>query len=131
MKSQKNSEGLRNQNRKFIKIYIIKDFLTLKDSKLVLFSNRRLFCNPNFQMYFQTTKLLNTFSPNTLTSTTPISFDPSIENFVDQFQMVIFYYLFPEEYKKRTFLLNLIKECNQKLKDIDNFLKNKWQKYSL
>lgn len=80
-------------------------------------------------MYFQTNKRLNTFSPNTLIATTPLSYDPSIENFVDQFQMVIFYYLFPEEYKKRNLLLNLIKECNQKLKSIDALLKTKWQKY--
>jgi hypothetical protein len=80
-------------------------------------------------MYFHTDKKLNTFSPSTLTASTPLSFDPSIENFVDQFQMVIFYYLFPEEYKKRNLLLNLIKECNQKLKSIDCLLKTKWQKY--
>lgn len=99
-----------------------------EDSNLVLFSNRRLFCNPKFQIYFHTIKPLSSFSPNTLTATTPISFDPSIENFVDQFQMVVFYYLFPEEYKKRNLLLNLIKECNQKLKTIDTLLKTKWQK---
>ena len=79
-------------------------------------------------MYFHTLQHLNLFSPNTLTSTTPISYDPSVENFVDQFQMVIFYYLFPEEYKKRNLLLNLVKECNQKLKNIDTILKNKWEK---
>lgn len=79
-------------------------------------------------MFFHTIQHLNWFSPNTLTSTTPVSYDPSIENFVDQFQMVVFYYLFPEEYKKRTLLLNLIKECNRKLKTIDALLKNKWQK---
>ena len=97
------------------------------DSKLVLFSNRRLFCNPTFQMYFETPKEFNTFSPNILTCTTPISYKPSVENFIDQFQNTLFELLFPDEYKKRIILLNIIKECNKKLTQIDEVLKKKWE----
>lgn len=102
--------------------------VTSDDSKLVLFSMRRLFCNPIFQMYFATRQPLNTFSPNTLSCTTPISYAPSIENFVDQFQLILFKSMFPDEYKKRGLLMNTIRECTQKIKDIDFMLKNKWEK---
>lgn len=98
------------------------------DSRLVLFSMRRLFCNPVFQMYFTTTQPLSHFTPNTLSCTTPISYAPSIENFVDQFQLVLFKIMFPEEYKKRNLLMETIRECSVKVKEIDYMLKNKWEK---
>lgn len=79
-------------------------------------------------MYFTTNKPLSTFTPNTLAHMTPISYAPSIENFVDQFQLVLFKSMFPEEYKKRNLLMLTIKDCTQKIKDIDFMLKNKWEK---
>ena len=100
----------------------------LENSRLVLFSSRRLFCNPTFQMYFATNKPLSTFTPNTLSYTTPISYAPSIENFVDKFQQVLFKSMFPAEYKKRNHLMLIIKDCTQKIKNIDFILKNKWEK---
>ncbi len=79
-------------------------------------------------MYFETNKKLSSFSPNTLSCTTPISYAPSIENFVDQFQLILFKIMFPDEYKKRNILMGIIKECNEKLKEIDLMLKKKWEK---
>lgn len=95
----------------------------------MFFSNRRLFCNPDFEMFFETSLALDSFSPNTLTCTTPISYHPSVENFIDEFQLSIFESLFPNEYDKRKLLLECIKECNQKLESIDAALKNKWEKH--
>ncbi|CAF0814108.1 unnamed protein product [Brachionus calyciflorus] len=98
------------------------------DSRLVFFSNRRLFCNPQFQMFFETSVPLETFSPNTLTCTTPISYSSSVENLIDQFQFSLFETLFPEEYKIRKILLDSINECNEKLKLVDELLKTQWKK---
>lgn len=92
-----------------------------------MFSNRRLFCNPDFQLFFETALPLSTFSPNTLAYTTPISYHPSVENFIDQFQLSIFKWLFPEEYEKRKLLLECISDCNRKLQTIDVILKNEWE----
>lgn len=74
-------------------------------------------------MFFETSIPLDSFSPNTLACTTPISYSSSVENLIDQFQFSIFQALFPEEYKKRSLLLNCITECNQKLKEVDILLK--------
>ena len=79
-------------------------------------------------MYFVSNSELNSFTSNTLSCTTPISYFASIENFVDRFQLVLFKSMFPEEYKKRNFLMSTIKDCTQKIKDIDFMLKNKWEK---
>ena len=98
------------------------------DSRLVFFSNRRLFCNPQFHMYFETSIPLESFSPNTLTCATPISYCSSVENLIDQFQFSLFENLFPEEYKLRQILLNSINECNEKLKQVDELLKTQWKK---
>ena len=97
------------------------------ESRLVLFSNRRLFCNPSFQMFFETSETFSSFSPNTLTCTTPISYQPSVENLIDKFQLRIFQQLFPEEFNKRNQLLLFIKECNEKIDEIDRLLKAKWE----
>ncbi len=104
-------------------------FLILQtDSRLILFSNRRLFCNPNFQLFFNTTHSFDNFTPNILCFTTPINFKPSIENFIDSFQNSVFSLLFKNEYTLRNVLLERIKDCNKKLKDIDVILKEKWEK---
>jgi hypothetical protein len=79
-------------------------------------------------MYFQTANPLSSFTPNTLACTTPISYSPSIENFVDQFQSLLFKIMLPDEYIKRNTLMKTIKQCNQTLKEIDLMLKNKWEK---
>ena len=100
-----------------------KSLLAADESRLIIFSNRRLFCNPNFENPF------DTFSPNLLTCTTPISFNPSVENFIDQFQLSLFQILFPDEYAKRNVLLKHIKECNKKLTQIDDITKTKWEKH--
>ena len=68
------------------------------------------------------------FSPNILSYTTPINFKPSIENLIDSFQNLLFALLFKNEYSLRNLLLERIKECNIKLKDVDIILKNKWEK---
>jgi hypothetical protein len=73
-------------------------------------------------------KKFEKFSQNILCYTTPINFKPSIENFIDSFQNKLFSLLFKNEYVTRNLLLERIKECNQKLKDIDIILKNKWEK---
>ncbi len=106
-----------------------KAVLAADESRLIIFSNRRLFCNPNFEIYFETLNPFNTFSPNLLTCTTPISFDPSVENFIDQFQLSLFQILFPDEYAKRNLVLKHIKECNKKLVQIDDITKAKWEKH--
>ncbi|RNA06879.1 dynein heavy chain axonemal-like, partial [Brachionus plicatilis] len=98
------------------------------DSRLVFFSNRRLFCNPQFHMYFETSIPLDSFSPNTLTCTTPISYSSSVENLIDQFQLSLFENLFPEEYNKRKILLDCMNECTDKLKQVDDLLKTQWKK---
>ncbi len=98
------------------------------DSRLVLFAQRRLFCNPAFQMCFSTSLALNSFSPNTLACTTPVSYAPSIENFVDMFQLALFRSMFPEEYAKRAMLTDTVRQCTQKINEIDLMLKNKWEK---
>ena len=102
---------------------------TADEARLIIFSNRRLFCNPSFEIYFETLNPFNMFSPNLLTCTTPISFNPSVENFIDQFQLSLFQILFPDEYAKRNLLLMHIKECNKKLVQIDNITKTKWEKH--
>lgn len=79
-------------------------------------------------MYFETSITLDSFSPNTLTCTTPISYSFSVENLIDQFQLKLFENLFPIEYKKRKILLNCINECNDKLKQVDELLKTQWKK---
>lgn len=79
-------------------------------------------------MYFETSIPFENFTPNTLTCTTPISYHSSVENLIDQFQYSIFETLFPDEYEIRNQLLNCIKDCNQKLKEVDILLKNKWEK---
>lgn len=97
------------------------------ESKLVLFSNRRLFCTPVFQLYFETPMPLQNHSPSVLTSLTPISYQMSIENLIDMFQLKLFQVLYPEEYRKRALLLNCLKECNLKLGQIDQLLKERWE----
>ena len=79
-------------------------------------------------MYFQTLNPLSSFTTNTLTYTTPITYNPSIENLIDQFQLSIFAAMFPEEYKRRKVLLNKIRECNENILKIDEMLKSKWEK---
>jgi hypothetical protein len=96
------------------------------DSKLLFFTNRKLFCNDKFQSYFEASTPLNVFSPKALVITTPISYEPSIENLVDQFQMNLFSYIFPEEYELRNLLMSRIRECNDKLEEIDSLIKKKW-----
>lgn len=91
-----------------------------------MFSNRRLFCNPDFHMFFETSHSLSAFSPNVLAYTTPVSYDPSVENFIDEFQLSIFKSLFPEEFEKRKLLFECINECNRRLETIDVVLKNEW-----
>ena len=73
-------------------------------------------------------KELSDFSANTLACCTPVSYAPSIENFVDEFQLILFRIMFPEEYKKRVILMNTTRECTQKIIAIDLMLKNKWEK---
>jgi hypothetical protein len=98
------------------------------DSRLIMFAGRRLFCTPTFRMYFETELPFSSFSPNILTSTTPISYQLSVENLIDIFQLKIFEVLYPEEFIKRRLLLNCVKECNDKLEGIDKMLKQKWDR---
>lgn len=78
-------------------------------------------------MYFETSLPLETFSPNTLSCTTPISYHPSVENFIDEFELSIFESLFPAEFEKRKLLLDCVNDCNRKLASIDRFLKDEWE----
>lgn len=79
-------------------------------------------------MYFETSIPLDSFSPNILTCTTPISYSSSVENLIDQFQLILFENLFPNEYNKRKILISCINECSNKLKQVDELLKTQWQK---
>jgi hypothetical protein len=100
---------------------------SLDESRLILFSNRRLFCNPSYQLYFETGVPFNEFSPYLLSCTTPISFQPSIENLIDIFRLKIFEALFSDLHNKKRLLLRCIKECNMKTEMIDLILKQKWE----
>ena len=99
------------------------------ESTVVIFANRRLICQPVFQMYFETCEKLHAFSPDILCATTPISYMPSIENLIEQFELALFEQLFPDEFQMRTHLFALIRECNEKLRVIDTILKEKWEMY--
>jgi hypothetical protein len=97
------------------------------DSRLILFSNRRLYCNKSFKIFFSTTIPLKSFATNTLCSTTPVNYTPSIENHVDQFQAELFELMFKNEFERKNLLLDKIRECEGKLSEIDNLMKKKWQ----
>jgi hypothetical protein len=98
------------------------------ESRLILFSGRRLFCTPSFQLYLHTELPFSSFSPHVLTSCTPVSYQLSVENLIDIFQLKIFEALYPEEYVRRRDLLVCVKECNEKLESIDKMLKQKWDR---
>lgn len=79
-------------------------------------------------MMFTTRQNLEKFSKNTLCYTTPINYKQSVENLIDNFQNLLFPLLFKEEYNRQKLLMEYIKDCNEKLKEIETILKKKWEK---
>ena len=105
----------------FIKLLII-------DNKLIIFSNRRLLCNPKFQIYLLTQTSFEKYSANVLDFTTPINYKPSLENLIEFFQNKLHSIMFKKELEKKRRLMKVIEECNEKFVEIDRTLKKKWEK---
>ncbi len=79
-------------------------------------------------MFFSTNQSFDKYTTNILNSTTPISYKPSLENIIDQFELSIFAIIFKNENDKKRQIMQKINECNSKLKEVDVILKERWEK---
>ena len=105
------------------KIIFIYLFIYL-DTNLIIYCGRRLYIHPSFRFYLQTNfDSLEKVSSSLSLMTICINCQYSVETLLDDLRQQIFQRIIPNLYQRKLSFLRLILICQQRIKDIDSFLK--------
>ena len=99
-------------------------FFFVKDTNLIIYCGRRLYCNPSFGFYIKSEYDSLEKVPSSLSLlTTPINCQHSVETLLDDLRQIVFQRLEPKLYQRKLAFLRLILLCQQRIQLIDSFLK--------
>jgi len=94
------------------------------DTNLIIYCGRRLYCHPTFSFFIQTEKdSLEKISSSLCLMTNTINCQYSVETLLDDLRIEIFQRIQPNFYQKKLAILRLIRICQQRIQQIDSFLK--------
>jgi hypothetical protein len=95
------------------------------DTNLIVYCGRRLYCNPSFRFYLQTScDSLEKVSSSLSLLTTSINCQYSVETLLDDLRQQVFQRIQPNIYQKKLSILRLILLCQQRIQLVDSFLKS-------
>ncbi|CAF0871195.1 unnamed protein product, partial [Didymodactylos carnosus] len=98
------------------------------DSNLIIYCGRRLYCSPNFSFLFQTDySSLKSIDRSLTLLTTCCNYQYSVENLLDDLRTEVFHCIKPKLYQMKLNILKSVLIGEQRVKSIDELLKDKWK----